>query len=309
MDGLSTSAPERALRAHQSPFHMVLAAIVDLLALTKPEVNVLIVIATFAGFYLGCPSSHAFPAGRLLSALSGTLLVASGAGVLNQYLERGFDAQMRRTWRRPLAARRLNPLTALGFGVTLSVSGAAYLLVTVNAVTSMLAVVTLTSYLFVYTPLKRKTPLCTLAGAFPGAMPPLIGCAAASGSVVSGKAWILYAVLFLWQFPHFMAIAWMYREDYRRAGYRILPVKSQHSFLAWVTLCSSFALFTASLISVATGSAGLFQYSATVVPGAGLLYCATRLVVKQSRTAARQLLKATVIYLPAEFLILMLGKG
>ncbi|MGJ5818136.1 UbiA family prenyltransferase [Paludibaculum fermentans] len=145
MDGSSASAPEFEVHARPSPFGLVLAAVVDLLALTKPEVNVLIVIATFAGFYLGCPNNHPFPAARLLGALSGTLLVASGTGALNQYLERGFDAQMRRTWKRPLAARRLSPWTALGFGITLSVSGTACLFVTVNALTSMLAVITLVS--------------------------------------------------------------------------------------------------------------------------------------------------------------------
>ena len=198
----------------------------DYWALTKPEVNFLIVIATFAGFYLGCDTGwRDFPFVRAINAVLGTLLVASGTGTLNQYIERQYDAQMRRTARRPLAAGQLKPSAVLWFGVTLSLVGSVYLVIAVNVLASVLAISTLLSYLFVYTPLKRKTPLCTLVGAFPGAMPPLIGWAAASGKLAF-EAWILYAVLFLWQFPHFMAIAWTYRADYARAGYRVLPPDS-----------------------------------------------------------------------------------
>src|SRR5499425_645585 len=156
-----------------------------------------------------------------MNAVLGTLLVASGTGTLNQYVERRFDAEMRRTYRRPLAAGRLNPSAVLWFGIALSVLGTVYLAATVNLLASLLALGTLLSYLFFYTPLKRKSPLCTLVGAIPGAMPPLIGWAAASGHLSFG-AWELYSVLFLWQFPHFMSIAWMYREDYDRAGYLML---------------------------------------------------------------------------------------
>ena len=286
------------------------AAVPDLWALTKPEVNFLIVIATFTGFYLGYTRDlHNFPFERLFNALWGTLLVASGTGTLNQYLEWRFDARMRRTCRRPVAAARLRPATALWFGITLSVIGAVYLIFAVNALASTLAVLTSTSYLFVYTPLKRKTPLCTLAGAVPGAMPALIGWAAASGSIASGRAWILFTVLFLWQFPHVMAIAWMYREDYARAGYFILPAHSEHRFLAWVTGAPSVALFLASLGATAASSHGIFQYSATVMLGSGLLFYAARQILLRSRKAARQLLKATIIYLPLQFLVLVLGKG
>jgi protoheme IX farnesyltransferase len=288
----------------------VCAATSDFWALTKPEVNFLILIATFTGFYLGYPSDlHPFPFALLLNALGGTLLVASGTGTLNQYFEYHFDAQMRRTCRRPIAAGRLRPATAAWFGVSLSVLGAAYLFLAVNALTGVLAVLTLTSYLFIYTPLKRQTPLCTLAGAFSGAMPPLIGWAAASGSISNGKAWILYAVLFLWQFPHFMAIAWMYRQDYARAGYLIFPTKREDNFLTWVTSVPSVALFMAGLGAVGANSGGIFQYSAAVILGSGLLFYAMRQVFLRSRFAARQLLKATIVYLPLEFMILVLGKG
>src|SRR6202035_4341082 len=191
----------------------------DYWALTKPEVNFLILITTGVGFYLGC-GNEARPLSviSLFNTLLGTLLVASGTGTLNQFIERGFDAQMRRTARRPAAAGRVEPQAVLVFGIALAAAGSVYLTATVNGLASMLAVLTLLTYLFLYTPLKRKTPLCVLVGAFPGAMPPLIGWAAASGRL-SPEGWALYAALFLWQFPHFMAIAWMYREDYSRAGY------------------------------------------------------------------------------------------
>ncbi|HTU48458.1 MAG TPA: heme o synthase [Bryobacteraceae bacterium] len=286
------------------------AAVPDFWVLTKPEVNFLIVIATFTGFYLGCPSNlHPFPFARLFSTLFGTLLVASGTGTLNQYFEHRFDARMRRTCRRPVAGGRMRPATAAWFGIVLSIIGAAYLLVSVNALASVLAVLTLTSYLFVYTPLKRRTPLCTLVGAFPGAMPPLIGWAAASGSVASSEAWLLYAVLFLWQFPHFMAIAWMYREDYARAGYLVLPARNAHRFLGWLTGPSSFVLLIASLVAVGANGGGGLYFSATIILGSALFYYATRQVFLRTRIAARELLKASIVYLPLQFLILVLGRG
>src|SRR5580693_582656 len=206
-------------------------------SLTKPEVNFLIAVTAAAGFWMGAPASFAhFPWTSLLHTLVGTVLVASGAATLNQLIELRFDAQMRRTARRPLVSQRIEPSHALWFGISLSVFGAVYLTVTTNALASLLSILTLLGYLFLYTPLKRKTRLCTLIGALPGATPPLIGWAAASGRL-DGNAWLLFAIVFLWQFPHFMAIAWMYREDYARAGYVVLPAgKSKDRFVAWQTL-------------------------------------------------------------------------
>jgi protoheme IX farnesyltransferase len=305
----STSALEIGAAARPSLLATLRSAGPDLWTLTKPEVNFLIIIATFTGFYLGLPDSlHPFPFGQLLNTLLGTLLVASGTGALNQYLEYRFDARMRRTCNRPVAAGRLRPASARWFGILLGVTGAAYLLITVNALASMLTVFTLVSYLFVYTPLKRKTPLCTLAGAVPGAMPPLIGWAAASGTIMSGEAWILYALLFFWQFPHFMAIAWMYREDYARAGYRVLPLRTKHNFLAWQTLGPSLALFFCGIAAVAANSGRVLHYFAEALLASGVLYYAVRQVLLHSGSAARQLLRATIFYLPLEFLILVLAK-
>jgi heme o synthase len=288
----------------------VCASAPDFWTLTKPEVNFLILIATFTGFYLGCPTNlDGFPLARLFHTLSGTLLVASGTGTLNQYIEYLFDAQMRRTCRRPIAAGRLRPVTALWFGVSLSVAGVVYLLVAVNALTSLLAAFTLMSYLLVYTPLKRRTPLCTFVGAVPGAMPTVIGWAAASNSIGIGKAWMLYAALFLWQLPHFMAIAWMYRDDYARAGYLIFPTNNEGRFLAGITSIASFALCIAGLGLVIANNGGTLQYAGTALLGSGLLYYALGQVSFQSGTAARRLLKATIVYLPFQFLIFVLGKS
>ena len=249
----------------------------DYWALTKPEINLLIAIATFAGFYLGRPSgTHEFPFLLLIHTLFGTLLVASGTGTLNQYMERRFDAQMRRTARRPLAAGRMQPSSVLRFGVTLSVAGVAYLAATTNILASLLTVATLASYLFLYTPLKRITPLSTLVGAIPGAMPPLIGSAAVSGRLAS-EAWVLYLILFLWQFPHFMAIAWMYREDYDRAGYLVLPKgKARVPFVTLETFLPLLAVVATSMVQFPTQHAAMF-YCASALLGLGFLYFGLKL--------------------------------
>jgi heme o synthase len=277
----------------------------DYLALTKPEVNFLIVITTFAGFYLGCPSGD-FPFLRSMNAVLGTLLVASGTGTLNQYLERRFDAQMRRTSRRPLAAGRLNPSAVLWFGIALSVLGTVYLAAAVNLLASLLALGTLFSYLFFYTPLKRKSPLCTLVGAVPGAMPPLIGWAASSGQLNFG-AWILYSVLFLWQFPHFMSIAWMYREDYARAGYLVLPYdeRARSRLVNWQALLPLLLLLPVSLLPAISSKASPAYYIGAVLLCSGFLYYGARFALRKSNPSARKLLSASIIYLPLLFMLMI----
>jgi heme o synthase len=236
----------------------------------------------------------------------GTLLVASGTGTLNQYIERRFDAQMRRTSRRPLAAGRLNPWEALWFGIALSVLGTIYLAAAVNLLASLLALGTLLSYLFLYTPLKRKSSLCTLVGAFSGAMPPLIGWAAASGRL-GLSAWALYSVLFLWQFPHFMAIAWMYREDYSRAGYMVLPSDepARARLVNGQTLLPLLLLAPLSLFPVLTGKASApYCVGAMLLCGA-FLYYGAQLVFRKSNSSARRLLAASIIYLPSLFVLMI----
>jgi heme o synthase len=270
----------------------------DYWAPTKPEVNFLILITTFVGFYLASASDGRFSFARLFNTLLGTLLVASGTGTLNQYVERKFDAQMRRTARRPAAAGRLTqPSAVLAFGTALAVTGSIYLATAVNLLASALATVTLVTYLFVYTPLKRKTPMCVLVGAFPGAMPPLIGWAAASGRL-SIEAGFLYAILFLWQFPHFMAIAWMYREDYDRAGYLVLPKgNARVPFVTLETLLPLLALVAISIMQSPARHAMIF-YCAAVPLGTGFTFFGWQFVFERSRVAARRLLTASIVYLP-----------
>ncbi len=280
----------------------------DYWALTKPEVNFLIVVTTFAGFYLAnAAQSKEFPFLLSINAVLGTLLVASGTGTLNQYIERHFDAQMRRTARRPLAAGRLNPPTVLWFGIALSAIGTLYLAVAVNVLASLLALFTLLSYLFLYTPLKRKTPWCVLVGAVPGAMPPLIGWAAASGKLAF-EAWILYAALFLWQFPHFMAIAWRYREDYDRAGYLVLPQndRSRARFVNLQTLLPLSALVPLSLLPLLTGKASMLFCSGALLLSVAFLYYGMQFTLHGSNSTARRLLAASIIYLPLLFLLIVL---
>jgi protoheme IX farnesyltransferase len=271
----------------------------DYWALTKPEVNFLILITTFVGFYLASASEQ-FSFARLFNTLLGTLLVASGTGTLNQYVERTFDAQMRRTARRPAAAGRITPHAVLAFGLALAAAGTMYLAIAVNPLTSVLATLTLLTYLFVYTPLKRITPMCVLVGAFPGAMPPLIGWAAASGRLNS-HAGILYAMLFLWQFPHFMAIAWMYREDYDRAGYLVLPKgNARVPFMILETLFPLFALVAVSVMQSPTRHTRIF-YCATLLLGTIFTYSGWQFVFERSRVASRRLLMASIVYLPLLF--------
>jgi heme o synthase len=278
-------------------------------SLTKPEVNFLIVFTAAAGFWMGAPASFAhFRWTSLIHTVVGTVLVASGAATLNQLIELRFDAQMRRTVRRPLVSGRIQPAHALWFGISLSVFGAIYLAVTTNVLASLLSILTLLGYLFLYTPLKRKTPLCTLVGVLPGATPPLIGWAAACGRL-DGNAWLLFAIVFLWQFPHFMAIAWMYREDYARAGYFVLPASGvREHFVAWQTLLPSLALFAVVLAPAIRGEAGIVYLAGALVLGIVFLYYSARFAFQMSTVSARQLLFASILYLPALFALLALDK-
>lgn len=295
--------------ARQNRAVRLCAAMSDYWALTKPEVNFLILITTFTGFYLGSPASTSgFRISPIIHTLLGTLLVASGTGTLNQFLERSFDAQMRRTARRPLACRKIEPSHALWYGISLSLAGTTYLALAVNVLTSLLAVVTFLSYLFLYTPVKRKTPLCTLVGAFPGAVPPLIGWAAARGRLDS-EAWVLYAIVFLWQFPHFMSIAWMYRQDYARAGYLVLPAgDTRNRFVVWQSFVVSLVLIPVSWIPAITRESGLLYFVGALILGVILLCYSARFAFSRSNLAARQLLAVSIVYLPLIFGLMVLDK-
>lgn len=276
----------------------------DYYVLTKPEVNLLILITTSAGYYLGLRGP--FHLSGLVNALIGTLLVASGTATLNQWMERRWDAQMRRTANRPLPAGRITSAEAFSFGVFLSVAGGLYLALLVNPLSSVLAVSTLLSYLLVYTPLKRHTPLCTLLGAFPGAMPTLIGWAAASNGL-NFQAGLLFAILFLWQFPHFLAIALMYREDYARAGYRMLPAFDLDGKFTRAEILAFTLILILFSILAGPHSGNPYTWSMLIV-GALFLYPVVGLVGTASKQAASRVLHASVLYLPVTLAILALAK-
>lgn len=276
----------------------------DYFALTKPEVNLLILMTTSAGYYLG--ERGGFHLVGLVNTLFGTLLVASGTATLNQWTERVWDGRMRRTARRPLPAGRIKPREALGFGILLSIAGVLFLYALVTPLSSLLAASTLLSYLLIYTPLKRHTPLSTLLGAVPGAMPVLIGWAGARDSL-SSQAMLLFAILFLWQFPHFLAIALMYRDDYERAGYRMLPRFDADSRFTR----GEILVFTAALIlttSLPLTAWGVGYVLAMLLAGGFLAYYSWKLAASASRLAASRLLHASVVYLPVVLAILAVGK-
>lgn len=278
----------------------------DYLALTKPEVTSLVVLSALAGFYLG--SRGAPDLALLVHTLIGIGLVSAGTAAFNQFWEREDDGKMRRTARRPLPAGRLRPQSALRFAALLTLAGVLYLGFAVNLLTSFLAFITWASYLFLYTPLKKKTVLCTAVGAFPGAMPPLIGWAAARNGL-SAEAWVLYAILFMWQFPHFLSIAWIYRQDYARARIRMLPmVDPSGSATGRQMVFYSLALLPLGAFPSLLGMAGTLYFWGALLLGMAFLQFAVRAALRPSNLHARRLLHASVIYLPLLFALLMLDK-
>jgi len=299
---MKESSPAFAEQQHASIIGRLIAKARDYYVLTKPEVNLLILMTTSAGYYLGLREPFHFTG--LLNTLIGTLLVASGTATLNQWMERVWDGKMRRTARRPLPSGRLSAVEAFVFGMLLSVAGGVYLAALVNRLSAVLAISTLLSYLLIYTPLKRRTPVCTLLGAFPGAMPTLIGWAGASNAVTQ-QALFLFSVLFLWQFPHFLAIALMYREDYERAGYRMLPHFDEDSRFTR----GEIVFFTIALIVTTLLPGGGFLYSAAMLLAGGfLLFYSLRLSKSSSKVSASRLVHASVIYLPVVLAVMALAR-
>ena len=276
------------------------------LELTKPRITFLIVLTSAAGFCLASRGSINYVV--FSNAMIGIALLSSGIATLNQYMERELDALMRRTADRPLPSGRLLPWEALFFGSTLTVVAEIYLVTLVNPLTAVLGLTVIAGYLFAYTPLKTRTSLSTLVGAFPGAVPPLIGWAAARGEI-SLEAWVLFAILFLWQFPHFLAIAWMYREDYRRAGILMLPVVEPEGRLTGQQIVIyTVMLLPVSLLPALLGMSGkVYLYGAAVL-GLLFLYSSIRSAISKSRQRARQLLLASVIYLPLLFILMVLNR-
>jgi protoheme IX farnesyltransferase len=277
-----------------------------LLTLVKPEITLMVMISAGVSCLMASGSINLVV---LTHAVLGTGLVAAGAATLNQFMERALDGNMRRTYKRPLPSGRLTARAALVFGISLSIAGTIYLIQFLNMLTALLGLFTLFSYLFVYTPLKRKTRLCTFVGAFPGAAPILMGWAAAKNNL-GLEAWALYGILFLWQFPHFYAIGWLYRKDYERAGMQMLPVVDDDD--GWTTfraiLISTRLLIVASVALTFTAPTGSLYSLLAIVLGFSFYYFAYRASVSRSKSAARQLLHASVIYLPLLYLAMLIDK-
>ena len=269
----------------------------DYLELTKPRITLLILICTAVGYWFACGASFHWTV--LAHALLGTALLASGTSALNQWYEVDSDAKMRRTRQRPLPSGRMKRRNGLAFGLSLSVAGFVDLWFGTNALAAALGLFTLLTYLLLYTPLKQRSPVCTIVGAIPGAMPPLIGYAAAGRNIDAG-ALALFLILFIWQFPHFDAIAWMYREDYGRGGIRMLPVVDPdgNSTARRIVICS-LLLIPISLAPRFLGMTGMLYSAAAIAGGLGVLYFGMRMARERTALGARALLLATVLYLPA----------
>ncbi len=278
----------------------------DFLELTKPRITVLILICTAVGYCFGARNS--FHLSLFLNVLLGTALMASGTAALNQWYEADSDAKMRRTNKRPIPAGRIKPVYALAFGAWLSIAGFGELWFQTKPLAAVLGLFTLATYIGVYTPLKRRSAVCTTVGALPGAMPPLIGYAAANGHLDAG-ALALFLILFVWQFPHFYAIAWMYREDYARGGIRMLPViePDGESTARRIVACS-LLLIPISLVPRLLGMTGSIYVAAAIAAGLVLLYFGVRLGRERSLVGARHVLLASVLYLPALFTVMLLDR-
>ncbi len=270
--------------------------LLDYWDLTKPEISFLVTISALAGFLLGSP--EALEGWLLCFTLLGTALSAGGGGVLNHYLERHLDARMRRTANRPLPSGRLSARAALFFGVALTTAGVATILLLVNALTACLAALTVLLYLFVYTPLKRRTKYNTLIGTVPGALPALGGFAAATGTLGAG-GWTLFAILALWQMPHFLSLAWMYRKDYARAGYAMLPVvEPGGDSTARQTLLFTLLLILISVLPTVVGATGGVYLVGALVLGLWFLVPAYAFYRSRSTTDARRVLLGSILYIP-----------
>jgi len=275
------------------------------LALTKPRITWLILMSTAVGFFFGARESE----GLVLAwTLLGTGLLASGTATLNQWWEREADARMRRTRRRPLPSGEISPGRALAWGVALSGAGFSVLAAGANLLAALLGLFTLLSYLLAYTPLKRRSPQSTTVGAIPGAMPPMIGYAAAHGSLTT-EAWILYAILFLWQFPHFYSIAWLYQDDYASAGIKMKPVVERSpEGTARLIFWSCLLLVPVSLAPSFFSMTGRLYLVGALVLGFGFMYSGLRAALERTLVQARGVLVASVVYLPILYALMLIDR-
>jgi protoheme IX farnesyltransferase len=287
----------------------------DYIELTKPRITWLILMSACIGYFYGLPGQASWwqflksiPLLSLFHTILGTGLIASGTAALNQWYEREADRKMHRTRNRPLPAGKLDPRRALAFAVALSVAGFVELWLGVNFLAAAIGAFTLCTYLFLYTPMKQRTWWSTTVGAIPGAMPPVIGYAAAAGTLTR-ETWILAAILFLWQFPHFYSIAWMYKEDYARAGIRMLPVVEPdcRSTARQIVLFGAM-LLPVSLLPGVLGMTGSIYLVGASLLGAWFLYSGVRVAIERTTARARGVLMASVLYLPLIYGLMVLDR-
>lgn len=278
----------------------------DYVTLAKPRLNLLVVATTLAGYYMASPRGGGW--GLLLHTLVGTALVASGASAFNQLLEIESDGLMRRTRARPLPSGRMAPSRAKLFALALSLAGLAELVFFVNPLAAGVALATLLTYTVFYTPLKKRTSLATVVGGVPGALPPMIGWAAVRQNL-SIEAWILFGIVFLWQMPHFLAIAWMYREDYKRAGFPLLPiVEPDGASTGRQAVIYAAALLPLSLAPTAAGMSGLLYLAGAAVMSAGFFALAVRFAWTRSTPDARKLFFGSILYLPLLWILMVVNR-
>jgi protoheme IX farnesyltransferase len=278
--------------------------VLDYLELSKSRIVLMVLVTTAAGFLA---ASRPFDGLLLLHTLVGTALVAAGTNALNQYVEREHDGRMRRTQRRPLPAQRLSPRSALVFSTAVAILGTIYLTVAVNTLTALLGAFTLTSYIFVYTPLKRVSTACTIIGAIPGAIPPLMGWTAATGALSAG-GWIVFAILFFWQLPHFMAISWIYREDYGRAGFVMTSVADERGIsTARQAIFFSLALLAVSVLPSFIGMTGTAYLLGAALAGAVLLAASIAFFFERTNRTAKRLFMTSNLYLVVMMVLLVVS--
>lgn len=278
----------------------------DFYDLSKPGIGFYALITTFAAFYMASPAAMNIQ--LLLHVIIATAFVTAGGGALNQVIEIQSDSEMKRTEKRPLPAGRVSASNGLLFGTVMSVIGVIWLLLAVNSISALLAIGTLVGYLFVYTPLKKYSSLSTIIGAFPGAIPILIGWVAVTGTI-DARGWTLFALLFLWQIPHFLAIAWMYRNDYSRAGFPMITVVEPEGIsAAHQTLIYLVALLPVSILPTKLGMTGMFYAYGALALSVGFLLSGLLLAFKRTNSAAKRLLFASILYLPLILILMLIDK-